>query len=151
MTDRIWARGTYAQHTVLGRYAPTYAYEFADRRAPMYLPSSAPFDFSAYHASDTAYVFEDETARSRFTAAQVVLGNRRRLLGELRREWRTDSARPAAVADVRAGRGRAVHAVPCARAGSQPRARWTAATTQRARQRVAGVRRRFLFRLCGLP
>ncbi|MGW0362764.1 carboxylesterase/lipase family protein [Streptomyces sp. NPDC002990] len=73
ITDRMWARGTYAQHTAFGRYAPTYAYEFADRQAPMYLPSTGPFDFGAYHGSDTPYVFEDKDAQSRFTQAQVRL------------------------------------------------------------------------------
>jgi para-nitrobenzyl esterase len=76
VTDRMWARGTYAQHTALGRHVPTYAYEFADRRAPMYLPVPVKdFDFGAYHASDTPYVFEDEAVRGMFTPAQARLAD----------------------------------------------------------------------------
>ncbi|MEU7235587.1 carboxylesterase/lipase family protein [Streptomyces chrestomyceticus] len=70
VTDRMWARGTYAQHTALARRVPVYAYEFADRNAPMYLPLPGRFDFGAYHAGDTPYLFEEEAARRRFTAAQ---------------------------------------------------------------------------------
>lgn len=76
VTDRMWARGTYAQHTALGRHVPVYAYEFADRDAPMYLPvRDGDFDFGAYHASDTPYVFEDEAARRLFTPAQARLAD----------------------------------------------------------------------------
>ncbi|MGK5632679.1 carboxylesterase/lipase family protein [Streptomyces sp. URMC 123] len=75
VTDRMWARGTHAQNTALGRHVPTYAYEFADRDAPMYLPLPADFPFGAYHAADTPYVFEDEAAQSRFTRAQLRLSD----------------------------------------------------------------------------
>ncbi|MGW0711071.1 carboxylesterase/lipase family protein [Streptomyces sp. NPDC002643] len=76
VTDRMWARGTYAQNTALGRHVPTYAYEFADPDAPMYLPvPGKDFDFGAYHASDTPYVFEDEAASKLFTPAQVRLAD----------------------------------------------------------------------------
>ncbi|MEU7259471.1 carboxylesterase family protein [Streptomyces rimosus] len=70
VTDRMWARGTHAQHMALSRYVPTYAYEFADRNAPMYLPLPGRFDFGAYHAGDTPYVFEEPEVSKRFTAAQ---------------------------------------------------------------------------------
>ncbi|MFH8407017.1 carboxylesterase/lipase family protein [Streptomyces sp. NPDC018019] len=70
VTDRMWARGTHAQHTVLSRRVPTYAYEFADRNAPMYLPLPGRFDFGAYHAGDTPYLFEEPEVSKRFTAAQ---------------------------------------------------------------------------------
>ncbi|MFK8844079.1 carboxylesterase/lipase family protein [Streptomyces sp. Ac-502] len=70
VTDRMWARGTHAQHTALARRVPLYAYEFADRDAPMYLPLPGRFDFGAYHAGDTPYLFEEAAAQRRFTAAQ---------------------------------------------------------------------------------
>ncbi|MEU7283432.1 hypothetical protein AB0A69_32340 [Streptomyces sp. NPDC045431] len=38
ITDRMWARGTQAMHSALARHVPVYAYEFADREAPMFLP-----------------------------------------------------------------------------------------------------------------
>ncbi|MEO3974450.1 carboxylesterase family protein [Streptomyces sp. CAU 1734] len=75
ITDRMWARGTHAQHTLLGRRVPLYAYEFADRDAPMYLPLPGSFDFGAYHAGDTPYVFEDPDAQAHFTPAQVRLAD----------------------------------------------------------------------------
>ncbi|MFI0264159.1 carboxylesterase/lipase family protein [Streptomyces sp. NPDC017056] len=70
VTDRMWARGTHAQHAALSRRVPTYAYEFADRNAPLYLPLPGRFDFGAYHAGDTPYLFEEPEAGKRFTAAQ---------------------------------------------------------------------------------
>ncbi|WP_078496607.1 MULTISPECIES: carboxylesterase/lipase family protein [Streptomyces] len=75
VTDRMWARGTYAQATAFGRHAPTYAYEFADRDAPMYLPLPGTFDFGAYHAGDTPYLFEDPDAQKHFTDAQTRLSD----------------------------------------------------------------------------
>ncbi|MQY10083.1 Para-nitrobenzyl esterase [Streptomyces sp. RB5] len=74
ITDRMWARGMYAQHTALGRHVPTFAYEFADPHAPMYLPLPVEgFDFGAYHASDTPYVFEEKEVR--FTPPQARLAD----------------------------------------------------------------------------
>ncbi|MDT9683995.1 carboxylesterase family protein [Streptomyces sp. TRM76323] len=70
VTDRMWARGTEAQHRALGRHVPTYAYEFADREAPMFLPLPGRFDFGAYHAGDLPYLFEDDEVEARFTPAQ---------------------------------------------------------------------------------
>ncbi|MGW0535612.1 carboxylesterase/lipase family protein [Streptomyces sp. NPDC003032] len=70
ITDRMWARGTRDQHEALARHTPVYAYEFADRDAPMFLPLLGDFDFGAFHAGDIPYLFEDETAEPRFTPAQ---------------------------------------------------------------------------------
>ncbi|MET9543812.1 carboxylesterase family protein [Streptomyces sp. NPDC006627] len=70
ITDRMWARGTHDQHEALARHAPVYAYEFADRDAPMFLPLPGDFDFGAFHAGDIPYLFEDETAERKFTPAQ---------------------------------------------------------------------------------
>ncbi|MFF5254074.1 carboxylesterase/lipase family protein [Streptomyces leeuwenhoekii] len=70
ITDRMWARGTRAQHDVLARYVPVYAYEFADRDAPMFLPLPGAFDFGAFHAGDIPYLFEDPAAEPLFTPAQ---------------------------------------------------------------------------------
>ncbi|MGX1128092.1 para-nitrobenzyl esterase [Streptomyces glaucescens] len=70
ITDRMWARGTQAQHDSLARHVPVYAYEFADREAPMFLPLPGEFDFGAFHAGDIPYLFEDEVAEPLFTPAQ---------------------------------------------------------------------------------
>ncbi|NEY33749.1 carboxylesterase family protein [Streptomyces sp. PRKS01-65] len=70
ITDRMWARGTQAQHDALARHVPVYAYEFADRDAPMFLPLPGAFDFGAFHAGDIPYLFEDPVAEPLFTPAQ---------------------------------------------------------------------------------
>lgn len=70
ITDRMWARGTRDQHEALARHTPVYAYEFADRDAPMFLPLPGEFDFGAFHSGDIPYLFEDETAEPLFTPAQ---------------------------------------------------------------------------------
>ncbi|WP_228979443.1 carboxylesterase/lipase family protein [Streptomyces sp. DH12] len=81
VTDRMWARGTHAQHELLGRRTPVYAYEFADRGAPMFLPLPGGFDFGAYHAGDLPYLFEDDEAEPEFTPAQ------RRLAATMADQW----------------------------------------------------------------
>ncbi|MEU0689561.1 carboxylesterase/lipase family protein [Streptomyces uncialis] len=70
ITDRMWARGTRAMHDTLSRHMPLYAYEFADRKAPMFLPLPGDFDFGAFHAGDIPYLFEDEAAEPLLTPAQ---------------------------------------------------------------------------------
>ncbi|MEU9556513.1 carboxylesterase/lipase family protein [Streptomyces fumanus] len=73
ITDRMWARGTQTMHDTLARHVPVYAYEFADRRAPMFLPLPGDFDFGAFHSADIPYLFEDEAAEPRFTPRQRAL------------------------------------------------------------------------------
>ncbi|MFE0148235.1 carboxylesterase/lipase family protein [Nonomuraea sp. NPDC059007] len=60
MTDRVWARSTHAQNTLLARRTPVYGFEFADRDAPMFLPIKADFDLGAYHAGDLPYLFPEK-------------------------------------------------------------------------------------------
>ncbi|MBG0817256.1 carboxylesterase/lipase family protein [Planomonospora sp. ID82291] len=62
LTDRMWARATHEQNTLLARHAPVYAYEFADRGAPMFLPLKTDFDWGAYHAGDLPYLFPEKGA-----------------------------------------------------------------------------------------
>ncbi|MFD1930134.1 carboxylesterase/lipase family protein [Nonomuraea mangrovi] len=59
MTDRLWARGTHEQNTLLARRVPVYGFEFADREAPMFLPLEADFDWGAFHAADLQYLFPE--------------------------------------------------------------------------------------------
>jgi para-nitrobenzyl esterase len=66
LTDRMWARSTFQQHRLLAELVPTYAYEFADRHAPMYLPFPEDFPPGAFHAADVPYLFP--TSRSRRAA-----------------------------------------------------------------------------------
>ncbi|MFI7056083.1 carboxylesterase/lipase family protein [Streptosporangium canum] len=62
VTDRMWARGTFEQNRSLARKAPAYAYQFADRRAPMFLPLETDFPFGAFHAGDLPYLFTERKA-----------------------------------------------------------------------------------------
>ncbi|MGC5016132.1 carboxylesterase/lipase family protein [Streptosporangium sp. DT93] len=59
VTDRMWARATFEQNRLLAAKAPVYAYQFADRRAPMFLPVKTDFPFGAYHAGDMPYLFPE--------------------------------------------------------------------------------------------
>ncbi|MEJ3746920.1 carboxylesterase family protein [Actinomycetes bacterium KLBMP 9797] len=75
LTDRMWARSTFEQHRALATRVPTYAYEFADRDAPVYLPFPQDFPAGAYHAGDTPYVFRDKQFTDAATAPQVQLSD----------------------------------------------------------------------------
>lgn len=75
LTDRMWARSTFAQHRALAAHVPTYAYEFADRDAPVYLPFPADFPAGAYHAGDTPYIFRDKQFNDTATAQQIRLSD----------------------------------------------------------------------------
>jgi para-nitrobenzyl esterase len=75
LTDAIWARGTAAQNRALAATVPTYAYEFADRAAPMYLPFPPDFPAGAFHAGDTPYVLRDAGFTAAATPEQITLSD----------------------------------------------------------------------------
>ncbi|WP_336213393.1 carboxylesterase/lipase family protein [Nonomuraea sp. LPB2021202275-12-8] len=79
LTDRMWARATHEQNTLLAEHVPVYGYEFADRKAPMFLPLETDFAWGAYHAADLAYVFEEKEVS--LSAAQ------RKLSGQMIDYW----------------------------------------------------------------
>jgi para-nitrobenzyl esterase len=81
LTDRMWARSTFEQHGVLAEHVPTYAYEFADRRSPMYLPFPQDLPPGAFHAAEVPYLLTDE----RFAAAATP--EQRRLSDQMIRYW----------------------------------------------------------------
>jgi para-nitrobenzyl esterase len=60
LTDRMWARSTFEQHHLFAEHVPTYAYEFADRQSPMYLPFPEDFPPGAFHAAEVPYLFNDD-------------------------------------------------------------------------------------------
>jgi para-nitrobenzyl esterase len=78
LTDRMWARPTFEQHRLLAEHVPTYAYEFADEQAPMYLPFPESLPPGAFHASEVPYIFIDEkfeagsTPEQRSLSAQMI-------------------------------------------------------------------------------
>jgi para-nitrobenzyl esterase len=79
LTDRMWARATHEQNTLLARHVPVYGYEFADRKAPMFLPLETGFAWGAYHAADLPYLFEDKEA--------ALSAEQRKLSGQLIGYW----------------------------------------------------------------
>ncbi|MEV0593657.1 carboxylesterase/lipase family protein [Nonomuraea cavernae] len=79
LTDRMWARATHEQNTLLARRVPVYGYEFADRKAPMFLPLEADFDWGAYHAGDLPYLFPEPKA--------ALSAEQRRLSGQMVSYW----------------------------------------------------------------
>ncbi len=60
---------------------PVYAYEFADRQAPMYLPFPEDFPPGAFHAAEVPYVFPDEPFQAASTPEQ------RHLSDQMIRYW----------------------------------------------------------------
>jgi para-nitrobenzyl esterase len=81
LTDRMWARPTFEQHRLLAEHVPTYAYEFADRQAPMYLPFPESLPPGAFHAAEVPYLFNDEKFEAGSTPDQ------RRLSAQMIRYW----------------------------------------------------------------
>jgi para-nitrobenzyl esterase len=81
LTDRMWARSTFQQHRLLAERVPTYAYEFADRQAPMYLPFPADFPPGAFHPAEVPYLFLDQQFQAGSTPDQ------RRLSDQMIRYW----------------------------------------------------------------
>jgi para-nitrobenzyl esterase len=81
LTDRMWARSTFTQHRLLSERVPVYAYEFADRQAPMYLPFPPDFPPGAFHAAEVPYLFPDPPFQAGSTPDQ------RRLSDGLIRYW----------------------------------------------------------------
>jgi para-nitrobenzyl esterase len=70
LTDRMWARATFEQHSLLATHTATFAYEFADRHAPMYLPFPDDFPPGAFHAAEVPYLFNDERFAANATVDQ---------------------------------------------------------------------------------
>jgi para-nitrobenzyl esterase len=76
LTDRMWARSTFEQHRLLAAHVPTYAFEFADRRAPMYLPFPESLPPGAFHAAEVPYLFVDDKFEKAGTPDQRQLSAR---------------------------------------------------------------------------
>ena len=71
LTDRMWARSTFTQHRLLAQQVPVYAFEFADRQAPMYLPFPDDFPPGAFHAAEVPYLFPDQPFDRQCGSARV--------------------------------------------------------------------------------
>ena len=73
--------GTRDEHRLLAQQVPVYAYEFADRQAPMYLPFPDDFPPGAFHAAEVPYLFPDQPFQAASTPEQ------RRLSDQMMRYW----------------------------------------------------------------
>jgi para-nitrobenzyl esterase len=83
-TDSAWACPALDTDTMLSARVPTYAYEFADEKAPWASDGSAPsFPTGAFHASELQYLFDDAQFRAPLTADQ------RHLSDQMIRYWTT--------------------------------------------------------------
>ena len=65
----MWATVHLRPNTLLAGHAPIYAYEFADRQAPMYLPFPTDFPPGAFHAAEVPYLFPDQPFQAASTPA----------------------------------------------------------------------------------
>jgi para-nitrobenzyl esterase len=81
LTDRMWAQSTFGQHQLFAQRVPTFAYEFADRQSPMYLPFPENFPPGAFHAAEVPYLFNND----KFDASANL--GQRRLSAQMMRYW----------------------------------------------------------------
>ncbi len=133
LTDRMWARSTFEQHRLLAERVPTFAYEFADQDAPMYLPFPEDFPPGAFHAADVPCLFPDRQFLAASTPNQRRLSDQDDpLLDELRAQRRSQRRPAATMASLRPDAAGAARAVP--RAGY--RRHQARGLRRRARSRV---------------
>ncbi|CAM5291127.1 carboxylic ester hydrolase [Streptomyces abikoensis] len=78
LTDATFACGSYRANQALAGRVPTYAYEFADRDAPLVegIPVRSGFPYGASHAFELAYLFTAFPLQKPLTEAQVALSDR---------------------------------------------------------------------------
>ncbi|MGK5731582.1 carboxylesterase/lipase family protein [Streptomyces sp. URMC 124] len=77
-TDSAWACTTLRADRALARHVPTYAYEFADRNAPVLdgLPDVPGFPYGAAHGFELAYLFGSTPTKQPLTGRQRALADR---------------------------------------------------------------------------
>ncbi|MCQ8771308.1 carboxylesterase/lipase family protein [Streptomyces telluris] len=77
-TDNAWACTTLHADRALSRRVPTYAYEFADRTAPVLegLPDVLGFPYGAAHGFELPYLFVSPLTKQPLTDRQRALANR---------------------------------------------------------------------------
>jgi para-nitrobenzyl esterase len=70
-TDSSWACPALNTDRLLGKQVPTYAYEFADAKAPWAGDGTTPsFPTGAFHAAELQYLFKDEQFAAPLSASQ---------------------------------------------------------------------------------
>ncbi|MGW0518982.1 carboxylesterase/lipase family protein [Crossiella sp. NPDC003009] len=76
LTDGLWATAAFEQAELGAQRARTFAYSFADRDAPSYLPFPQSLPPGAFHAADTPYLFPDKGFRDKAKPGQRELSER---------------------------------------------------------------------------
>jgi para-nitrobenzyl esterase len=75
-TDYSWSCTALRADKMLTRQTPTYAYEFADEKAPWFADAKIPsFTTGAYHASELQYLFPGVYGSTKLPAAQQNLAD----------------------------------------------------------------------------
>jgi para-nitrobenzyl esterase len=75
-TDYSWSCTALRTDKMLSRRTPTYAYEFADEKAPWFADAANPsFPTGAYHASELQYLFPGVYGSGNLPAAQQKLAD----------------------------------------------------------------------------
>jgi para-nitrobenzyl esterase len=75
-TDSSWACPALDTDRLLSGKVPTYAYEFADEKAPWASDGTTPsFPTGAFHAAEVRYLFEDPQFAGPLTASQRKLSD----------------------------------------------------------------------------
>ena len=116
--------GTRDEHRLLAQQVPVYAYEFADRQAPMYLPFPDDFPPGAFHAAEVPVPVPRPAIPGRqHPRAAAPVRSDDALLGQLRPHRRPQRPRPAAMAALRRRPARAARAVPGTRTRWHPAGR----------------------------
>jgi len=70
ITDGAFACTSLASNAELARHVPTFAYEFADRDAPLIFDLAAEYPLGAYHGADIPYLHGTVNRRVELTPAQ---------------------------------------------------------------------------------
>jgi para-nitrobenzyl esterase len=71
--DRGYVCPNQETERILARRVPTYAYEFADQRAPMIFHVPSEFPLGAYHGSDVPYLWDNPTGSFGLSPSQLRL------------------------------------------------------------------------------
>lgn len=76
ITDRMWARGIYAQNQWIAAKSPLYFYEFADRNAPLDgFPFPDDLPAGAFHNADISYLFRSPDFAEQLSPEQLLLSD----------------------------------------------------------------------------
>lgn len=86
MTDWLFACPAFKANTAMSAYAPVYAYEFNDQRAPIGLDAPTEIrDFGAFHTAEIQYIFQ--TPVPFFNLPATFTSEQKRLSDRMQETW----------------------------------------------------------------